>query len=99
MADTTDTIALLDPAAPAAGGAQARQKSLESLRGCTVGFIDNSKPNFNYLVEDLADLLVQDYGVRSVVKRAKRTASIGADTALLDELAGQCDLIIAGSGD
>ncbi len=93
------TISLLDPAAPAAGGAQARQKSLESLRGCTVGFIDNSKPNFNYLVDDLADLLIGEYGVRAVVKRAKRTASIGAEPAVIDELAAQCDLIIAGSGD
>ena len=47
-------------------------KPLETLQGKVVGFIDNSKPNFNYLVDDLAELLSRSYGVARVVKHRKR---------------------------
>ena len=45
-----------------------------SLAGKTIGFIDNSKPNFNYLVDDLSELLVSKHGVAGVIKRRKRSA-------------------------
>jgi hypothetical protein len=50
-------------------------------------------------MDDLAELLVARYGVRSVLKRAKRVSSIPAPPALVKELAEQCDIVITGSGD
>jgi hypothetical protein len=79
--------------------ADAPQTSLPSLAGKVIGFIDNTKPNFNHLVDDLADLLVRKYGVRSVLKRGKRVQSIPAPQAVIEELVNECDLIITGSGD
>jgi hypothetical protein len=93
------TIEILDPRAPRACAAEAPLKVLETLEGKVVGFIDNTKPNFNHLVDDLADVLARDYGVRSVLKRAKRVQSIPAPDEVVDELARECDLIITGSGD
>jgi hypothetical protein len=93
------TIDMLDPRAERAAAAEAPLKVLESLTGKVVGFIDNTKPNFNHLVDDLAEVLVGRYGVRSVLKRGKRVQSIPAPTEVVDELARDCDLIITGSGD
>jgi len=72
---------------------------LETLSGKVVGFIDNAKPNFNLLVEDLAELLTSRYGVSRVIKRRKRAASVPAPDDMVRELADECDLVIAGSGD
>src|SRR5688572_32815070 len=57
------------------------------------GFIDNRKPNFNYLVDDIAELLTGKYGVSSVIKRNKRATAMPAPDAVLKELTAQCDLV------
>jgi hypothetical protein len=64
-----------------------------------VGFIDNAKPNFRLLVDDLAARLTSHYGVAQVHIRQKRAASLAAPEAMLEELLATCDLVIAGSGD
>ena len=93
------TVTLYDPTAPRREGGGGEGKKLAGLKGAVVGFIDNAKPNFNHLVDDLADLLVSRYGVRSVVKRRKRSASVPAPEEILREITSQCDLVITGSGD
>ena len=95
----TGSILLYNPTAVRAAGAETAQQALADLRGKVVGFIDNAKPNFDHLVDDLAQLLVSRYGVASVIKRKKRAASVPADDAVYKELAEQCDLVITGSGD
>lgn len=90
---------VFDPTAPSENQPRELQRTLDGLAGKVVGFIDNTKPNFNYLVDDLADLLVSKYGVSSVIKRSKRVSSIPAPDALIKELSEQCDLVITGSGD
>lgn len=92
------TITLFDPTAPreAAGAASG---VLAGLKGKTVGFIDNAKPNFDHLADDLAELLVSRYGVGRVVKRRKRSASVPAPEEMIAAVTGECDLVIAGSGD
>ena len=95
----TATVLLFDPTAPRRAGAQQVRRALDGLAGAVVGFIDNAKPNFDHLVDDLSDLLVSRHGVRQVIKRRKRAASVAAPEAMYDELAGQCDLVITGSGD
>lgn len=88
-----------NPTAPSRNRPREPTHSLGSLSGKTVGFIDNAKPNFNFLVEDLAELLVARYGVKAVVKRAKRGPSMPAPEAIVAEIASECDLVITGSGD
>lgn len=93
------TITLFDPTAPREAAGGATRQSLAGLEGKAVGFIDNAKPNFNHLVDDLAELLVARYGVARVVKRRKRSASVPAPEEIIREIAGECDLVITGSGD
>ena len=98
----TATVTLYDPTAPrrephdAPGTAKSR---LASLAGKTVGFIDNAKPNFDVLVDDLAELLRSKYGVARVVKRRKPSASVPARPEVIEELSAACDVVVTGSGD
>lgn len=95
------TLILFDPTAPRAGeaGPVVAQTAQRGLAGATVGFIDNAKPNFNHLADDLAELLLARYGVAKVIKRRKPSASLPADPAVIAALSLECDVVIAGSGD
>lgn len=95
----SNSIQVYDPVAPCLTQPQKSRQSLDSLAGKTIGFIDNSKPNFNYLVEDLSKVLIEKHGVKAVVKQRKRSASQGLSEALMNELVSQTDAIITGSGD
>ncbi len=95
----SDRVILFDPTARRQEGRQQVRRTLDALAGTVVGFIDNAKPNFNHLVDDLSELLISRYGVSQVIKRRKRAASVPAPEAVYQELAAQCDLVITGSGD
>jgi hypothetical protein len=90
---------IIDPSAPARASVPAVERMPADLRGKVVGFIDNSKNNFNVLVEEMSELLVREYGVDRVVKQRKRAASVPATDEILREIQDHCDLVIAGSGD
>ena len=96
----SSTVTILDPVAPAGVAAAERMfEPLATLHGKVVGFIDNSKPNFNLLADDLATLLTTKYGVARVVRHRKPTASVSASREVFADIQKQCDLVIAGSGD
>jgi hypothetical protein len=69
------------------------------LQGLTVGFLDNTKANFDRLVTDLGALLTERYAVRAVVHRRKANVSNPAPPELIAELAKTCDVVFAGSAD
>lgn len=90
---------ILEPGAAGGIGPRAQWRPLDTLEGKVVGFIDNSKPNFHHLADDLAELLVARHGVASVVRHRKLTASMPASDAVLADVEQKCDLVITGSGD
>ena len=92
-------IQVYDPIAPCLTQPQKSRQSLDKLAGKTIGFIDNSKPNFNHLVEALSPILMQKYGVKHIVKQRKRSASQGLPEAVMNDLVAQTDAVITGSGD
>ena len=67
--------------------------------GRSVGFLDNTKANFDLLARQLGALLQERYGVREVVVRRKANASTPAAPDIVAELAKRCDVVFAGSGD
>lgn len=89
---------VFEPTAPCCNEPRRLRRTLDGLAGKVIGFIDNAKPNFNHLVDDLAELLVSKYGVAAVVKRGKG-GSVPVPDTILNELSEQCDAVIAGSGD
>jgi len=95
----TENSLILDPTAPGASAPRHARKTLGGLEGKVVGFIDNAKPNFHHLVDDLAELLVNRHGVASIVKHRKRSASIPAPPQVYADVREKCDLVITGSGD
>ena len=91
---------ILDPAAGVARSVVHGTTAPGDLGGKTVAFIDNAKPNFDNLVEDLAEILVREHGVARVIKHRKRAASIPAPDSIYDDICAQkADLVITGSGD
>jgi hypothetical protein len=70
-----------------------------SLTGLTVGFIDNTKHNFDRLADEIGGILRERHGVKDVVRRRKANASTPAAPEILVELAKTCDVVFAGSGD
>ena len=69
------------------------------LSGRTVGFLDNTKSNFDRLTEEMGALLRERYGVSQVLHLRKANAATPAAPGLLAELAKHCDLVLAGSAD
>ena len=94
-----ETILVLDPIAPRHNQPQPLRRTLDGLAGKVVGFIDNAKPNFSYLVDDLAELLIRKYGVAETIKRGKRGPTLAAPDGVIADLVDKCDVVIAGSGD
>lgn len=92
-------ISVYDPIAPYRDGESGKYRTLADLKGKVVGFIDNTKPNFDYLIEDLADIFKSRYGAASTMTFKKRQASVPAGDAVMQELLDKCDLVITGSGD
>ena len=70
-----------------------------TLRGRTVGFIDNTKHNFDRLADALGAALREQHGVKDVIRRRKANASTPAAPEILAELAKTCDVVLSGSGD
>ena len=71
----------------------------EEWAGRIVGFLDNTKHNFDRLAEGLGALLQAHHGVRAIVHRRKANASTPASPELIAELAKECDVVFAGSAD
>ncbi|HET8578920.1 MAG TPA: hypothetical protein VFO18_17620, partial [Methylomirabilota bacterium] len=70
-----------------------------ALEGLTVGFLDNTKHNFDRLVEGIGEALKARFGVKRVVHVRKANASSPAARELIEALAKDCDLVFAGSAD
>jgi hypothetical protein len=88
-----------NPSAPARAVAVQQPHRLIELSGKVVGFIDNAKPNFSDLADDIAEQLTRHYGVASTMRYRKRGPSIPAADEVIADFSEQCDLVITGSGD
>ena len=94
------TLTLFDPTAPRREPEPTAAKAvLAGLAGKVVGFIDNAKPNFGVLADDIGEFLKAKLGVARVVKHRKPSASVPARPEVIEALSGECDVVITGSGD
>jgi hypothetical protein len=93
------TIRVLSPVGVAAAEVFTVPALPSDWAGLTVGFLDNTKANFDALVAELARLLRLEHGVKAVVHRRKANAATPAPPDLVAELAKACDVVFAGSAD
>lgn len=89
---------ILDPTAPSENQPQPVAR-VGNLAGKVVGFIDNAKPNFDLLAQDITAILKTRYGAAEVITRRKRGASMAAPESVIAEVSERCDLVICGMGD
>lgn len=84
---------VVNPTSGAAAAVESLRVVLDGLAGRTVGFFSNNKPNAAALLEQLETLLAERFGV--IPRRyAKQVPSLGAEIALLDEIARDCDAVV-----
>jgi hypothetical protein len=67
--------------------------------GRTVGFLDNTKANFDRLTGRIGELLRERHGVKTIVHRRKANAATPAPPELIAEMGKVCDVVFAGSAD
>ncbi|MCC5811112.1 MAG: hypothetical protein JJU06_12140 [Ectothiorhodospiraceae bacterium] len=91
------TTTLLDPTAERAPAARPRLPRPASLEGLTVGLLDISKPKGDIFLNRLEELL-QQRGVDTRRYR-KPTFTRVAPTALKQQIAAECDLVVEGLAD
>ena len=73
-----------------------RPKSLQDLR---IGLVDNTKYNSDKLLIKIADILEKEHGAKNHIIRRKQNAGVPVHEEVINELASDCDVVIAGVGD
>ena len=90
---------ILDPVGSTSATSRPLARRPASLAGAVIGVLDNSKPNARVLLEGVARALAQQVGARDVKIWRKPGASIGATSAVLDEIADQSGAVLTASAD
>ena len=92
-------VRVLSPVGVAAGEAFTVPSLPREWAGLTVGFLDNTKANFDRLTAEMGEILRTSHGVARVVHRRKANASTPAPIELIAAMAKECDVVFAGSAD
>ena len=92
-------IRVLSPVGVAAAEAFTVPALPRNWAGLTVGFLDNTKANFDRLTRRDGRAAARLHGVAKVVHRRKANASTPAAPEIIVELAKECDVVFAGSAD
>ena len=93
------TIRVLSPVGVAASEAFTVPALPRTWKGLTIGFLDNTKANFDRLTAEMGELLQANHGVARIVHRRKANASTPAAPEIIVALAKECDVVFAGSAD
>jgi hypothetical protein len=72
---------------------------LGSLRGLTVGLLENTKPNASALLSAVAAELKRRHGLRASVLYTKSYFGTPAEESLIQRILHNCDFAVAGIGD
>ena len=92
-------VTVLSPVGELRSTTTAIPASPGTLRGLTVGFLDNTKHNFDRLVEGIGLAMKERFGVTRIVHLRKANAASPAAPDIIAALAKECDLVFAGSAD
>jgi len=93
---------ILDPSGhSASAGTSDRTLAIrkDELTGLRVGLLNNGKRNAELLLDQIAEVLVRDYGVADVVRAQKTVFSMPIPEDMARELAATTDVVITGVGD
>jgi hypothetical protein len=100
MTMTTTTEALLDPTGRVGGDADGTLAPRPgSLKGLTVGLLDNTKVNGALLLDELAVDLERDFGIAGVKRYAKDYFGTPVKEELREQIVSEVDVVITAVGD
>ena len=68
------------------------------LSGKVVGLLDNTKEQADIILQTVGEALCERYGVEALIIRRKEHYSKPAAAEIIEEMAGQVDVAIAGLG-
>ena len=71
----------------------------ESLRDLRIGLVENRKHRSRDILVRIARILEEEHGAKSHVVGSKHNPGVPAHEEMIEELGGQCDVMIAGIGD
>lgn len=92
------SMRVYDPTAEESLPSRPSAARLRSLRGCTVGLLDNSKIQVRELLNHIEDLLRTQYGVAEVLRLRKPDASRPVPPEVMASMQ-RCEAIISAVGD
>lgn len=72
---------------------------LRSIRGLTMGLLENTKPNAAVLLSGVARELEREHGLRASVMFTKSYFGTPAEESLIQRILHNCDFAVAGIGD
>jgi hypothetical protein len=100
MAIATERLVLLDPTlGPETRKAALAPRTLGSLDGLTIGFLDNSKLNSDAVLRLMEERLRERWQVGEAVHARKPDASSIAPEDILSMMAARCHAVVVGVGD
>ncbi len=94
MVNGARTIQILDPTAEDVPEELGLSSTLSSLEGKVIGLLENRKYHADAFLQELQNVLVNDYGAKKVVYATKFTYSAPCAPETLDALAEECDVVI-----
>ena len=71
----------------------------KTLDGATVGLLWNRKYNGDKLLKSIGDLLEREHPIKKVLFQLAAESGKPTPATILDEVANQCDVVVAGTGD
>ena len=100
MTMTTSREALLDPTGRSDGDADGTLSPRPvSLKGLTVGLLDNTKPNAMLLLDEIVDDLRREYGVGEVKRYVKDYFGTPVKPELFERIVSEVDVVLTAIGD
>ncbi len=90
---------LMDPTGMTETGENSLAPRSDSLDGAVVGLLWNKKSKGDQLLKRVADLLKKDYQIKEVIFQPAPDAGKPTPSALMDELAAKCDVVLTAAGD
>ena len=94
MAGNVGKIQILDPTAEDVPEELGLSPKLPDLRGKVVGLLENRKYHADSFLQELQQVLIQDYGADKVVYATKFSYSAPCAEETLDSLVSECDVLV-----
>jgi hypothetical protein len=94
-----EKVLLVVPEAPAPAATAVVNERRIAKQGIRLGVLDNSKGNADHLLRFIVERVKAELPVTSVVSLRKASVSLPAPAEILDQLAGEADVVVSAMAD